>query len=164
MDRDQTIKIHLVALAEYLQCSLSDAQVLMYAKELDMDVDQLAYAIALLKQDKDVWPGRFPLPGKIKSYLTTDAEDQANTMVINILSAIDEGRHWSSLSPQEKEVVKVYGWVNLTNMMVGQRPNYITNMRSIAKTVMANKKEPLRAIDAKTSLKLMDGEETWGSP
>jgi hypothetical protein len=169
MTGDQAIKIHLVALAEYLQCTLSDAQVLMYARELDIDPDQLALAIALLKQDADVWPGRFPLPGKIKSYLRTDAEDQANTMVINILKAADDGSHdaYTRLSPQEKEVIKVYGWVNLANMMIGQRPNYITNMRSIAKTIITNNEAPERiALVQQQEQSIADqrGPDVWEHP
>lgn len=143
-----------------MQCSLSDAQVLMYAKELEMDPDQLAFAIALLKQDPEVWPGRFPLPGKIKSYLTSDTEDRANTMVMNVLKAADRGTHnaYSDLTDDEKEIINVYGWSNLSNMMSGQRPNYITNMRSIAKTIIKNKKESLKIIEQ--SMVLIEDEET----
>jgi len=89
-------------------------------------------------------------------------EHKANLMVINILRTIDSDGHWKDLSPEEKEIVKVYGWVNLKNMMVGQRPNYITNMRSIAKTLITNQNI--------SNFKLIKSEEsepeqiTWESP
>lgn len=161
---EQMIKIHLVALAEFLQCTLSDHQLLLYARELAIDPDQLALAIALLKQDADVWPGRFPLPAKIKSYLTGDLEDQANSMVVNIMLAVDDGESssWAKLTSEEKEVVKVYGWVNLSNMMIGQRPNYITNMKSIAKTIISKRKRPeLVAVESQAEILKLAEDNIW---
>jgi len=140
MTKEQAIKMQLVALAEYLQCELTDPQVKMYAAELDMDPKQLALAISILKEDPDIWAGRFPLPGKIKSYLGGDLEHKANVMIMNIFKAVDDNTKRSELTADEKKVVEAYGWNNINNMLVGQRPMYFTNMRSIAKSVITSQK------------------------
>lgn len=135
---EQQLKLHLVALAEYLQTSLTDAQIKLYSKELlPLGVDSLVLAIHLLKQDTDVWSGRFPLPAKIRSYVQGDLENRANRIVMDVLAAVDDGKQISTLSGEARALARLYGWVNLQNMNIGQRPNYISNMRSMAKTLIA---------------------------
>ncbi len=109
MTPEQNIKAQLVVLAEYLQTTLTDPQVKLYADELaEIGPEGLARAIVALKGDEALWPGKFPLPAKIRSYLFGDLNNQVLKGVTAILAA-DTAEQIHRLGRPEWEVANAYG-------------------------------------------------------
>lgn len=136
---EQSIKAQLVVLAEYLQTTLSEPQVRLYAAELmDLGPDGLARAIAALKADETIWPGRFPLPAKIRSYLM----GEVNTLVSESLARImkcHEPRDIYALPPLEREVAEEYGIKSITERAVGDTGTVYAQLRDALRAKYARK-------------------------
>lgn len=109
MDEAQQIKAQLVILSEYLQTTLSEPQILLYAKELeDIGPQGLARAISALKADTALWPGRFPLPAKIKAYLLGDLDSRVALSMRRIM-AVNTAAEAYELPRIEYATMKTYG-------------------------------------------------------
>lgn len=163
MDNEKAIKVQLVALAEYMQTSLTDAQVKLYYAEMrEIRPEVLAMAISALKQDSELWSGRFPLPAKIKSYIHGSVDDLSTRIVMNIFRAVDTyapskvREAYEILSSDEKQVLKTFGWSNLCNMMVGQRTFYFTQMKSVARSLITQRLQPKLGISSNALATLLE--------
>lgn len=137
MTPEQEIKIELVVLAEYLQCGgLSDAQVRLYADELsDLGPANLRRAISALKADTELWPGRFPLPAKLRSYVEGDIKYLASDGASRILAchSYDEVR---ALAPYLQEVAKEYSIQAIIDRNSDQTSTIFAQLRDLLKAKM----------------------------
>lgn len=132
LDKKQQVKLMLVTLAEYLQTSLSDVQVKLYADDLmDIGPEGLAKAIACLKADETVWSGRFPLPAKLKSYVHGSAYGRAVESARRILSCRDVRDATTMLSKLEFDVAKGYGLMSITERSYESTSTIFAQLREL---------------------------------
>jgi hypothetical protein len=129
----QKIKGMLVVLAEYLQTQISDAQVRLYAEELeDIGPSGLAAAISSLKADPSVWSGRFPLPAKLRSYAYGDIE-RTVTEYLDMIMACDSQQQLYSLPGPALAAAKSYGFVAILERNSYSTPTIYAQLRESLK-------------------------------
>lgn len=130
MTPEQEIKAQLIVLSEYLQChTLSDAQVRLYATELaDLGPEGVRAAISALKADESVWPGRFPLPAKLRSYILGTIDNRVSESLRRILS--HNGRE-PILSRLEHRVAADYGWKTIFDRNTTSTPTISAQLRDL---------------------------------
>lgn len=142
MDIEQIkqVKMLIVGLSEYLQVTLTPDQIKLYANEFrDEGPEGLGLAISRLKRDPDLWPGRFPLPAKIKSYLTPSSESDAQEIVALIFESIqlygktNQREAKAHMGELAWEICKSYGsFSNLCDMDSHQKPTIFAQLRDLA--------------------------------
>lgn len=129
MTEEQNIKAQLVMLAEYLQTSITDAQVALYARELeDLGEGGLLRAIVALKGDETLWPGRFPLPAKIRSYVVGDVNNTVTVGVAAIMKAESQAE-LLKLGRFEWEVAQSYGIKSILERDAAHSPTIYAQLR-----------------------------------
>lgn len=143
MNNQVNIKLQLLALSEYMQTTLTDAQVKLYARDLEsFGPELLCKAIALLKEDPDLFGGRFPLPAKIRAYIEGDRESRANKITEEIMQAIrkhgvyDRQVAFASMSREASLVSHHFGWNALCHTKEDQIMFTMAQIKSYAKTVI----------------------------
>jgi len=145
MDKsEKEIKKLIVGLSEYLQVVLSVDQIKLYAKEFEViGPEGLGEAIRRLKADPDVWPGRFPLPAKIISYLYPPIDSEAKKCVAIIFESIqmfgsnNQAKAKMHMGSLAWEVCKQYGgFGNLCNMETHQKPTIYAQLRDMAENTI----------------------------
>jgi hypothetical protein len=146
MTNEQAIKAQLVLLAFYLQTTIPDELLLLYARDLnDIGPEGLAQAIEALKRDESVWTGRFPLPAKIRSYLTGTIEDRAALSARKILDVTDYAHARATLSNIEYSVASEYGLQSIFERGPTQTPTIYAQLRDLLKaTYLEQRQETLR--------------------
>lgn len=133
---DQQVKILLIGLAEYLQVpnGLPDALIRSYAHDLaDIGVAGLQEAIVRLKRDPDLWSGRFPLPGKIRSYLTGTVDKLALSSANKILHVHSMSHARKTLSSIEWMIFMDYGCKAILERDRSQTPSIFSQLRELFK-------------------------------
>lgn len=139
------VKLYLVALAEYLQVSLTDDQVIMYANEFN-DPDYLAQAILRLKADPDIWPGKFPLPAKIKSYMVPDAKSDAKEIAVLIMESVN--KFGKQRQKEAKEYMGLLAWEvchryssfsSLCDMTYSDKQIIFAQLRDVAENTLSRR-------------------------
>lgn len=133
------IKIMLNRLAEFLQTKLSDDQIKMYAKELScVDKEQLGYAISKLINDPELYPGKFPLPAKIKQYIHGSIADRAVLSANKILSISSWADAKDRLNDIEFHVAKRYGISVIVNRTHGSTSVLYAQIRDLMDSALNN--------------------------
>ena len=146
-----SMKMQLVALAEFMQTTLTDAQILLYSHDLfDMGPFDLAKAIAILKRDPDLWSGRFPLPGKLRAYLSGTAEQRAIDSARRIMECSKPAEIYA-LQDHEKTVALAYGVDGIVSRHAGSSPTIFAQLRDMLKSIYidSDREETLAAIEDK---------------
>lgn len=157
--KDQAIKLQLIALAEYLQTSLPDHLIQAYAGELsDLEPDVLAKAIKRLKADPEPYPGKFPLPGKIRSYAEGTVESMAVESARRILNMSSQKEAYETLTPVEFLVAKQYGLNSIIDRLAGTTPTIFAQLRDSLRV------EYQKRTDASRRLQLPGGPTTHELP
>lgn len=129
------IKAMLVMLSEFLQTTLSDDQIRLYAHDLqDIGPEGLATAIKRLRADPSVWAGRFPLPAKLKSYLSGTAEDRAIESANKIMACTSYSEAYRTLSPTEILVMKAYGMQGVIERNPANTTTVFAQLRELMRT------------------------------
>lgn len=130
----QNIKVQLVVLAEYLQCDgLTDAQVVLYARELyDLGPEGVSKAIEALKADPSVWSGRFPLPAKLRSYLTGDINELVAQSVSRIMACSTVAEIYK-LPKIDYDAARDYGITTIVFREIGDAPTMFAQLRDLLK-------------------------------
>lgn len=142
MTNDQKIKAELVILSEYLQCTITDAQLRLYAIELaDLGPEGVRAAISALKADESVWAGRFPLPAKLRSYLEGTIDDQVSESVRRILA--HNGRE-PILSRIEHRVATDYGWKTIYDRNTSSTPTIAAQLRDLLRAAVQRHRHEAR--------------------
>jgi len=144
LENEKEIKRIIVGLSEYLQVTLSPEQIKMYAKDLlDIGPEGLGEAIRRLKNDPDVWPGRFPLPGKLKGYLVPPIDSEAKKVVALIFECVQKYGSTNQAEAKEFmgsvawEVCKQYGgYGNICNMETHHKPTIYAQLRDMAENTI----------------------------
>lgn len=142
MSPEQAIKAHLALLAVYLRAELPDAVLLLYARDLsDLGADGLAQAIEALKRDESVWSGRFPLPAKLRSYLTGTLEDQAMISARKIMDVSGYADARVNLSTMEYCVASEYGLQSIFERNPTQTPTIFAQLRDLLRATYAKDRQ-----------------------
>lgn len=132
-----TIKAQLALLAGYLNLKLPDELLLLYAADLeDLGPQGVSMAIDALKRDESLWPGRFPLPAKIRSYLTGSVEDRAVMSAKKILSIGSYAEAKEKLSNLEHLVFYEYGPRAIMDRDVSQTPAMFAQLREMMRATI----------------------------
>lgn len=138
----QQVKLLLVGLAEYLQVTLTPAQVLMYSEEFS-DARALGEAIKILKKDPEVRPGKFPLPAQINKYLTASADSDAKETVALIFECVQlygntkQAAAKAHMGDFAWAVCKRYGsFGNLCLMETHEKPAIYAQLRDMASNMI----------------------------
>jgi hypothetical protein len=85
----QKIKMLIVGLAEYLQLTLSQEQVVMYANELERDgVEFVGRAIQSIQKHPHNFYGKFPLPSQLREIAKGNDEDFALEASLKIIKSV----------------------------------------------------------------------------
>jgi hypothetical protein len=141
MDEElKEIKRLIVGLCEYLQVTLTIDQIKLYANEFkEVGPQGLGLAISRLKRDPDLWPGKFPLPARIKSYLVPNSESDAKEIVSLIFESIQLFGKTKQREAKEYmgdlawEICKSYGsFSSLCDMDYHQKPTIFAQLRDLA--------------------------------
>lgn len=140
---EQEVKLQLVALAEYLQCKpLSDLQVKLYAKDLiPLGAEGLHRAIALLKEDPEVWAGRMPLPAKLKQYAHGDLNSIAIVSAGRIMALTSVREAYEKLLHWELGIAKEYGLSAIVSRLAEQSPTIFAQLRESIKAYLKQQRE-----------------------
>lgn len=126
------IKLLLVALAEYLQTTLSAAQIKLYAHDLsDLGPEGVTHAISLLMADPEVWSGRFPLPAKIRSYLEADVKTRAVEATTRVMAVSSVSSAFKELTKFELGVAGQYGLETIVNRQSASSPTIFAHLRDM---------------------------------
>lgn len=135
----------LVAIAEYYQCSLSDTQLRLYYDDLqDLGANDLLKAFSTMRGTNQVFPGRFPLPAKIREYAQGINEaGMALQVMINIRRAIRKHGYLDPSGARELigeigwSVIEPYGWPALCAMDQDQMSWHMTQIQKAVQTLVA---------------------------
>lgn len=131
---DKEIKLLLAGLSLFLQAPLSDEQILLYAREFqDIGPLGLAEAITRLKADPGLYPGKFPLPAKIKSYLVEALEDEASRSARRIMSCANAREAYEKLTQVEIRIAKEYGLTSIIDRSAHATPTIYAQLRDALK-------------------------------
>lgn len=143
---EQNKKAQLALLSFYLQTPpLPDELLLLYASDLsDLSPSELAFAIEALKRDESVWTGRFPLPGKIRSYLHGSTEERAIVSARKIMDVRGYQHARDTLSSEEYKVASQYGLQAIFEREPSKTSMIFAHIRDILKSTYAvNAREAL---------------------
>ena len=140
----KAVKKLIVGLAEYLQTTVTEAQLLLYANEFqDIGAAGLGEAIIRLKQDPDIWPGKFPLPAKVKSYLRPPIDSEAKKTVALIFECVQ--KYGNTKQQEAKDYMGEFAWSvckqyggfgNICNMETHHKPTVYAQLRDLAENTM----------------------------
>lgn len=144
----------LVALAEYLQTTITDDQLVMYTKELEpYGKETLACAITQIKQGTERFYGKFPLPGEIIRFIAGNDDDYALESALKIIRSVEKFG-WPNPTEAHQfigelgwSVVQAYGgWVNVCKMLdqVEKTGIYQTQFHKSAKMMLNRARLPSR--------------------
>lgn len=164
------IKKLLIGLAEYLQAQITVDQLVLYSKEFEsIGSEGLGRAIVLLKNDPDIYPGKLPLPAKIKSYLVASISSDAKEIVSVIFKTMDLYSNTQQLKAREAmgetawEVCKSYGgYSSLYRMETSNKHIIYAQLRDLAENILTRRSMGIgteKLIPIKANRKQIDNSE-----
>lgn len=157
---EQAIKAQLALLSVFLQAPIPDAVLLLYARDLhDLGSEGLATAIEALKRDETLWTGKFPLPARIRAYLTGTIEERSALSARRILDIGRDAQGYctakNTLSALEFSVACEYGLQAIMDRSPGQTPTIYAQLRDLMRATY---------IDARKTQLLLEMEMKRGLP
>jgi len=142
--REETMGLLLTAIAEYYQCNLSIEQLRMYTRDLDdLGPEGIERAFSAMRGTNQVFPGKFPLPGKIREFLYATDEEKALGVVRSIQTAMRRyGRYDPKgaaefMGPVAWYIVESYGWEMLCNMSADDMSYRIGDIQRAARMLVS---------------------------
>lgn len=142
--REETMGLLLTAIAEYYQCTLSIEQLRMYTRDLDdLGPEGIERAFSAMRRTNQIFPGKFPLPGKIREFLYATDEEGALEVVRSIQTAMRRyGRYDPKgaaefIGPTGWHIVESYGWEMLCNMSTDDMSYRMGDIQRAAMTLVS---------------------------
>lgn len=153
MDHPRQIKLLLVALATYLQTTLTDEQIIMYAKELENDgVGFVIAACNVFKHKTYPLYGKFPTPAQMREAVNGDEDDYALESSLKIITSVSKFGAYNGKEAKEFigqlgwDVVQSYGgWASVcARMDTDKVPIFQSQFQKTAKMLIGMSRRPSR--------------------